>query len=37
LEWVVPSPIKVAVKDGKILATTAQLDRVGNPLGLSRS
>ncbi len=38
LEWVVPSPIKVEVKDGKILATTAQLDRVGKSRwGLSRS
>src|SRR5258707_5298891 len=38
LEWVVPFPIKVEVKDGKILATTAQLDRVGKSRwGLSRS
>jgi large subunit ribosomal protein L6 len=38
LEWVVPSPIKVEVKDGKILATTEQLDRVGKSRwGLSRS
>ena len=38
LEWVVPSPIKVEVKDGKVLATTTQLDRVGKSRwGLSRS
>jgi large subunit ribosomal protein L6 len=38
LEWVVPSPIKVEVKDGKILATTEQFDRVGKSRwGLSRS
>src|ERR1039458_1457497 len=38
LEWVVPPPIKVEVKDGKIVATTAQLDRVGKSRwGLSRS
>jgi len=38
LEWVVPSPIKVEVKDGKIIASTAQLDRVGKSRwGLSRS
>jgi large subunit ribosomal protein L6 len=38
LEWTVPSPITVQVKDGKVLATTAQLDRVGKSRwGLSRS
>jgi large subunit ribosomal protein L6 len=38
LEWTVPSPIKVAVKDGKIVVTATQLDRVGRSLwGLSRS
>ena len=28
LEWIVPSPIKIEVKDGKVIVTTAQLDRV---------
>ena len=38
LEWIVPSPIKIEVKDGKIIVTTAQLDRVGKSRwGLSRS
>lgn len=38
LEWTVPAPIKVAVKDGKVVATTTQLDRVGKSRwGLSRS
>jgi large subunit ribosomal protein L6 len=38
LEWTVPSPIKVAVKDGRVVATTNQLDRVGKSRwGLSRS
>src|ERR1044071_1064813 len=38
LEFNVPSPITVAVKDGKVLATTAQLDRVGKSRwGLTRS
>ena len=38
LEWTVPEPIKVAVKDGKVIATTAQLDRIGKARwGLSRS
>jgi large subunit ribosomal protein L6 len=38
LDFTVPSPIKVEVKDGKILATTAQLDRVGKSRwGLTRS
>jgi large subunit ribosomal protein L6 len=38
LDWTVPSPIKVEVKDGKILATTAQLDRTGKSRwGLTRS
>lgn len=38
LEWTVPSPIKVEVKDGKLVATTAQLDRVGKSRwGLTRS
>ena len=38
LEFNVPSPIKVAVKDGKVVATTDQLDRVGKSRwGLTRS
>jgi large subunit ribosomal protein L6 len=38
LDWTVPSPIQVAVKDGKILATTSQLDRTGKSRwGLTRS
>src|ERR1043166_2921167 len=38
LEWTVPSPIRVEVKDGKVIASTAQLDRVGKSRwGLSRS
>src|SRR5579871_3274622 len=38
LEWLVPAPIKVEVKDGKVLATTSQVDRVGKARwGLSRS
>ncbi|HUJ08770.1 MAG TPA: 50S ribosomal protein L6 [Verrucomicrobiae bacterium] len=38
LQWTVPAPIKVAVKDGKVVATTAQLDRIGKARwGLSRS
>src|SRR6266404_5300543 len=38
LEWLVPSPIKIEVKDGKILASTAQLDRIGKSRwGLTRS
>jgi large subunit ribosomal protein L6 len=38
LDWIVPSPIKVEVKDGKILATTAQMDRTGKSRwGLTRS
>jgi large subunit ribosomal protein L6 len=38
LEWTVPSPITVAVKDGKVIATTTQLDRTGKSRwGLSRS
>ena len=38
LEWTVPAPITVAVKDGKLVTTTAQLDRVGKSRwGLSRS
>jgi large subunit ribosomal protein L6 len=38
LDWIVPSPIKVEVKEGKILATTSQLDRVGKSRwGLTRS
>ena len=38
LEWIVPSPITVAVKDGKVVAHTAQLDRTGKSRwGLSRA
>ena len=38
LEWTVPAPIKVEVKDGKIVATTAQVDRTGKSRwGLTRS
>lgn len=38
LEWTVPDPIKVAFKDGKIITTTAQMDRTGKSRwGLSRS
>ena len=38
LDWTVPAPIKVEVKDGKIHATTAQLDRMGKSRwGLTRS
>jgi large subunit ribosomal protein L6 len=38
LDFTVPSPIKVAVKDGKIIATTSQVDRVGKSRwGLTRS
>ncbi|MGA2220876.1 MAG: 50S ribosomal protein L6 [Verrucomicrobiia bacterium] len=38
LDWTVPSPIKVEVKDGKIIATTSQLDRMGKSRwGLTRS
>jgi large subunit ribosomal protein L6 len=38
LEWTVPSPIKVEVKDGKVVASTAQLDRTGKSRwGLSRA
>ena len=38
LEFNVPSPIKVEVKDGKVLATTSQLDRTGKSRwGLTRS
>ncbi len=38
LEWTVPSPIKVELKDGKLLATTSQLDREGKSRwGLTRS
>jgi len=38
LEFSVPSPISVAVKDGKIVATTTQLDRIGKSRwGLTRS
>ncbi len=38
LDWIVPSPIKVEVKDGKIIASTSQLDRVGKARwGLTRS
>jgi large subunit ribosomal protein L6 len=38
LEWTVPFPIRVAVKDGKVLTTTEQLDRTGKARwGLSRS
>jgi large subunit ribosomal protein L6 len=38
LDFTVPFPIKVEVKDGKVLATTSQLDRVGKSRwGLTRS
>jgi large subunit ribosomal protein L6 len=38
LEFSVPSPISVAVKDGKVVATTTQLDRIGKSRwGLTRS
>jgi large subunit ribosomal protein L6 len=38
LDWNVPFPIKVEVKEGKILTTTSQLDRMGKSRwGLSRS
>ena len=38
LEWTVPSPIKVEVKEGKVVASTTQMDRVGKSRwGLSRS
>ena len=38
LEWTVPSPIKVEVKDGKVVASTTQMDRMGKSRwGLSRS
>lgn len=38
LDWTVPSPIKVKVKDGKIVATTSQQDRMGKSRwGLTRS
>src|ERR1041384_4638441 len=38
LDFTVPPPIKVEIKDSKVLATTAQLDRVGKSRwGLSRS
>jgi large subunit ribosomal protein L6 len=38
LDWTVPSPIRVEVKDGKVLTTTLQLDRTGKSRwGLSRS
>jgi large subunit ribosomal protein L6 len=38
LDWTVPSPIKVEMKDGKILASTSQLDRTGKSRwGLTRS
>ncbi|HUK83027.1 MAG TPA: 50S ribosomal protein L6 [Verrucomicrobiae bacterium] len=38
LDFAVPSPIKVEVKDSKVIATTAQLDRVGKSRwGLTRS
>ncbi len=38
LEWTVPSPIQVAVKDGKVVTTTEQMDRTGKARwGLSRS
>jgi large subunit ribosomal protein L6 len=38
LEFNVPAPIKVVVKDGKVLASTEQLDRVGKSRwGLTRS
>jgi len=38
LDWTVPSPIKVEVKEGKVVATTARLDRTGKSRwGLTRS
>ena len=38
LDWTVPAPITVEVKDGKIVATTAQMDRTGKSRwGLTRS
>ncbi len=38
LAFTVPSPIKVEVKDGKVLASTSQLDRTGKSRwGLTRS
>jgi large subunit ribosomal protein L6 len=38
LDFAVPSPIKVEVKDSKVVASTAQLDRVGKSRwGLTRS
>jgi large subunit ribosomal protein L6 len=38
LEFSVPSPITVAVKDGKVIASTTQLDRTGKSRwGLTRS
>ena len=38
LEWTVPAPIDVEVKDGKIVATTTQVDRTGKSRwGLTRS
>jgi len=38
LEWTVPSPIKVEVKEGKVVASTTQMDRMGKSRwGLSRS
>lgn len=38
LEWTVPPPITVTVKDGKVLVSSQQLDRTGKSRwGLSRS
>ena len=38
LEFTVPTPISVAVKDGKVVASTTQLDRIGKSRwGLTRS
>jgi large subunit ribosomal protein L6 len=38
LDWTIPSPIKVEVTNGKIVASTAQLDRLGKSRwGLTRS
>jgi len=38
LEFNVPTPISVAVKDGKVVTTTASLDRAGKSRwGLTRS
>ena len=38
LEWTVPAPIKVEVKDGKVVTSTTYVDRVGKARwGLSRS